>query len=124
MKIQFPATIDKVVHNRRRRPLLYLIFGLLFLLLFCGLVYYYPPTAELTFIGYSIPLIPLFIVILSGSLFCLGTFAFKNKAHGVLIASFVVIYLLFRLNNLTHPFFFILLFALFLSLELFVSYRK
>lgn len=124
MKIQFPSTIDKVVNNRRRRPFLYLFAGILFLSLFAGLVYYYPPTADINMFTYSVPLIPLFIVLLSGSLFFLGTYAFKNKAHGALIASFVLIYLLFRLNDLTHPFFFILLFALFLSLELFVSYRK
>jgi hypothetical protein len=66
----------------------------------------------------------LFFILLALFLFSSGTYVFKSKTHGILIASFAVIYLVFRLSNLTNPFFLILLAALFLTLELFVSYRK
>jgi hypothetical protein len=66
----------------------------------------------------------LFFILLALFLFSSGTYVFKSKTHGILIASFAVIYLIFRLSNLTNPFFLILLAALFLTLELFVSYRK
>jgi hypothetical protein len=124
MKVQFPKSVDKLVTHRRRKPYLYLLTGLISLGLFIGLVYNYSPSDQPIVFNYPLPLLPFFVLFLSSALFCLGTFAFKSKAHGFLIAAFVVIYLAFRLNNLTHPFFFILLFALFLSLELFVSYRK
>jgi hypothetical protein len=41
----------------------------------------------------------------------------KSKKHGLFLGFFVVLYLIFRLNNLTHPLFLILLIALFLVVE-------
>jgi hypothetical protein len=125
MKIHFPGTNkEKSVINRRRRPLLLLVLGLVSLGSLAGLVYNYPPNVQPIIFSYSVPLLHIFILLLFSTLFCLGSFAFKSKSHGFLIATFTSIYLVFRLNNLTHPFFFILLFGLFVSLELFVSYRK
>lgn len=125
MKIHFPLqTKDISVTNRKRRPVFFLISGMLFFALFAALVYSYAPTSQISISLFSIPLLPVFITLLFMTLFCFGTYAFRSKTHGFLIGTFIVVYLLFRIHNLTHPFFFILLFALFLTLELFVSYRK
>jgi hypothetical protein len=124
MRIQFPTiNKEKNITNRRRRPIIQLVLGIVSLGLLGGLVYYYPPSTQQVY-GYTISILPIFLLLLFSTLFFLGSFIFKSKSHGFLIATFTSIYLLFRLNNLTHPFFFILLFGLFVSLELFVSYRR
>lgn len=84
----------------------------------------YPPSMQIAVLGLDIPLMPLFFILVFGTFYFLGAYAFKSTAHGFLLSTFISTYLLFRINELTHPFFFILLFALFLTLELFVSYRK
>ncbi len=122
--------------RHQKRPLLLLIIGIFSLLALAGLIYFFPPDTAFTlsqilpnlsfplekFIQVSI--IILFFLLLAIFLFSLCSYAFKSKAHGVLIASFFVIYFLFRLNHLTNPFFLILLIALFVTLELFVSNKK
>lgn len=52
------------------------------------------------------------------------TSIFLRLIHGLLAASFVTIYLLFRLFGLRHPFFLLLLALLFIVLELFFSSQK
>lgn len=117
---------QKNVFHKRRRPILHLIFGILSLGAFLWTLYFYTPSSTLTipYIPFTLPIIPLFFILLLAALFFLTSYIFKSSKHGILVSLFVGIYLIFRLNNLTHPFFFILLFALFLTLELLVSYRK
>ena len=123
MKIEFHSK-EKESINKRKRSILFLVAGLVCLAALGTLIYYASPTSPFTVLNYSVPIIPLFMLLLFITLFFWGSYAFKSKTHGVLIGVFTIIYLIFRLNNLTHPFFFILLFALFLTLELFVSYRR
>ncbi|HWY79616.1 MAG TPA: hypothetical protein VNW29_04630, partial [Candidatus Sulfotelmatobacter sp.] len=66
----------------------------------------------------------LFFLLVFVFFFSLGASVFKSKKHGVLLAGLVISYLIFRLIHLTHPFFLILLLALFFVLELFVSTRE
>jgi hypothetical protein len=120
----------------RRRSLSLLIIGILSFLVLIGLLYFFSPTATITISDIlsnvpailntyvKIPTMALFFVLLAVFLFSIISFIFKSKIHGVLAAAFVTIYLLFRLNHLTHPFFLILLLALFVTLELFASNRK
>jgi hypothetical protein len=122
--------------RQHKRPLSLLIIGIISLLTLAALVYYFPPNNNLTFpdtlvtIPFSlakfiqIPPTIIFFVLLAIFLFSIGSFSFKSKAHGILIAGMVVIYLLFRLNHLTHPFFLILLLALFFTLEMLVSSKN
>lgn len=49
--------------------------------------------------------------------FAIGTLLFKTRTHGFLLASFIISYLILRLNDLNHPIFFILLAGLFIALE-------
>ncbi|MBA3723552.1 MAG: hypothetical protein H0W89_01510 [Candidatus Levybacteria bacterium] len=107
-----------------KKKLLFLLLSIVSGLLLGGLVYFYPPDAVFSFSFIQISYLSIFFFLLALWLFATGTFVFKSKFHGLFITLFVVIYLIFRLNNLTHPFFLILLSALFLTLELFISHRK
>lgn len=119
----------------RKRPLLLLLIGMLSFIAFICVIYFLPPKTTLSLpeefstLPFSLekviqlPTLILFFVLLGMFLFSIGAYLFKNKAHGVLIAGLVIIYLLLRLNHLTHPFFLILLLALFFVLELFISNR-
>ena len=120
--------------RQQKRPLSLLIIGILSLLTLASLVYFFSPNTNLMLpqtpetLGLTKYLqlspIPPFFILTAIAFFCLGTYLFKNKAHGILLAGFVIVYLLFRLNHLDHPFFLIILVALLLVLELFVSSRK
>jgi hypothetical protein len=125
MQIRFPlSTKEKIINHRRGRPFIFLLTGILSLASLIYMVVQLSPSTNPAVLGYQLPLIPLFIVLVFTTLYFLGSYIFRSKSHGILIGTFTVVYLFFRLSDLTHPFFFILLFALFLTLELFVSYRK
>ena len=122
--------------RHRKRPLSLLFIGIIgFMLLGC-LIYFFSPndtlsvTQNFVSIPFSldkyiqIPPLIVFFILVAISFFSLGTYAFKSKVHGFLIAGLIITYLLFRLYNLTNPFFLILLLALFFSLEMLVSSRK
>jgi hypothetical protein len=121
--------------RHRRRPLSLLIIGILSLATLVSLIYFFPPNTNIALptqnnnLPFSlnqwleIPPMILFFLLIAIFLFSTGSYIFKSRTHGVLIAGLVVIYLLFRLYHLTHPFFLILLLALFFSLEMFVSSR-
>jgi hypothetical protein len=122
--------------RHRKRPLSLLIIGMLSLITLAGFIYFFPPETIITFPGLvtyiplsfvqyiHIPPLSLFFLLFAIFLFSLGSYIFKNKIHGILIAIFVVTYFIFRLNRLTNLFFLLLLLALFVTLELFVSNKK
>lgn len=122
--------------RHRKRPLSLLFIGIICLLLLGCLIYFFSPNADLSLsqnfvsIPFSIdkyikiPPLIIFFILVGISFFSLGTFIFKNKAHGFLIAGLIITYLLFRLYNLTNPFFLILLLALFFTLEMLVISRN
>ena len=109
--------------HKRNLSLKYLIYSLFFFVATVALIIYFPPTYQISIMRFRLPImIPFFIVIFL-LLYCLGMLFFRSKKHGLIIASFAVSYLLFRLNNLTHPLFFILLLALFLVVEFLFTQR-
>ena len=120
--------------KQKTRPLSLLIVGIISLVTLASLIYFFSPntslmlpqTPETLLINkyLQIPPIILFFILTTITLFCLGSYFLKSKAHGILLTGFVITYLLFRLNHLNHPFFLIVLIALFLVLELFISSRK
>jgi len=87
-------------------------------------IIYLSPDSNIPFMNVQFATLILFFYLLFCMFFFWVTLITKSKAHGILIASFFVIYLLFRLNNLTNPFFLILLLALFVMMELFISYKR
>lgn len=94
----------------------------------CALVYLIvtvPPTTSYdALFTMQLSVLPVFHALLFLFLFGISSFLLRSKIHGVLIGLVVVIYLLFRQNDLTHPFFALMLAALFLVLELLFSYKK
>jgi len=113
----------KILHKRKRNIWL-LVASLVSLATFIAFIILVPPNSVIQIIWLSISILPIFFLLLSLVLFFMASYIFKSVKHGILLFLFVLIYLIFRLNNLTHPFFLILLIALFLTLELLVSYRK
>jgi hypothetical protein len=121
--------------RHQKRPISLLIIGIVSLLTLGSLIYFFPPNTNLSFPQtltnfplsldkyVQIPPVILFFILTAIFFFSMGTYSMKSKAHGVLIAGLVVTYFIFRLTHLTHPFFLILLLALFFSLEMFVSSR-
>jgi len=104
--------------RRKNRKLLHLFLALLSggSLLACILLLSPKYAFELPF--FNIPILIIFFILLACFLFFGISFATKSRKHAYLITFFVLVYLLFRLWGLTHPFFFFLLLALFLTLEL------
>jgi hypothetical protein len=107
--------------NRSKKLLL---ISVIILSALVTIISFFPPNAEFSILNYKTSIFPVFFFFLFAFLFAFGTFLFKNIIHGILIATFTTMYLLFRLNNLVHPFFFLLLLALFIVLEFLFSYRK
>lgn len=118
------------------RPLSLLIIGIISFVGLTCLIYFVSPINPLTISPITNNLPPslekyvqispliIFFLLLTSFFFSIGSYIFKSKAHGILISGVILAYLLMRLNNLTHPFFLILLLALFFVLELMVSSRK
>jgi hypothetical protein len=123
-----------MIIRTRTRPLSLLIVGTISLVTLASLIYFFPPNTNLMLPQMPetsslnkyllLPPVILFFILTAITFFCLGSYIVKSKAHGILLTGFVITYLLFRLNHLNHPFFLIVLLALFLVLELFVSSRK
>ncbi|HSX09466.1 MAG TPA: hypothetical protein VLF93_04900 [Candidatus Saccharimonadales bacterium] len=122
--------------RHHKRPLLLLIIGILSLLALASLIYFVPPNTGLSLsqldfnLPFSldkfiqIPSLILFFTLLIAFFFSITSYIFKSKAQGILVTSFVVIYFIFRLTHLTNLFFLILLVALFVTLELFLTNRR
>lgn len=120
----------------RKRPLLLLFVGILSFIGLGSLIYFVSPDVTLSvpqtwanlptvFVSFvHIPILIAFFSLLALFLFSVTTYIFKSKKHGILLAIFVTTYLLFRLNHLTHPFFLILLLALFFTLEMLLSGKE
>ncbi|HUQ85647.1 MAG TPA: hypothetical protein VM077_04945 [Candidatus Limnocylindrales bacterium] len=110
--------------RKKKKNLKYLITTAASLPLLAYLIYSFPPDFKLTIMGYQLSVIYLFFPLLFLSLLSTISLISKSSKHGLLFGLFAVCFLSFRLNGLTHPFFFLLLAALFLVLELLFSYRK
>src|SRR5947207_10579965 len=110
---------------RKRRPRwIALVLSLLFFVALILLILLIPPTFQLTVFTLRFSILTIFFALLFFFCFFTGTFFFRSKVKGILIGLFIVSFLLFRLSNLTHPFFFILLASLFLTLVLLFTYRN
>ena len=109
------ATLNKM--KRRKKPIWLLFLGFLFLVLFLYLIVFFSPES-------SINMLPFFFILIFTSLFFLFFFLLSNFRRGIFIGLFVSVYLLLRFLDLTHIFFAIMLLILFITLEMFFSYKK
>ena len=105
-------------------PVLLILSSLIILAGLIFMISIFPPDYQINLLNINLPIISCFFVLLFFFIFTLGTFLFKSKTQGFLIGLLIIGFLIFRVNNLTHPFFFILLGALFLTLELLFTYKK
>lgn len=104
-------------------------WGLLLLFIFsmiglCYLFLTFPPGSAFIILGINISYVLIFFILLFLTLYGLVAFFLTSALQGVLVGSFICCFLLFRIINLTHPFFTILLFILFLCIEAIVWKRK
>lgn len=99
----------------------YLFLTILSLLTLCIEIILFPPSYILDLSNFKIPIIYLFLITLFSFSYFAVMLISRSHKHSILVALFIVAYLLFRLNNLTHPLFLFLLIALFLTLELLFS---
>lgn len=110
--------------RRKKRTWKFLIISILSFLTLIALITSFSPYQSLSLKFASISIVNIFYIVLALFLFSLSTFILKSKKHGILISIFVVTYFIFRASNLTHPFFFLLLMALFLTLELLFTSKR
>ena len=117
--------IDSSINSHRnKRSWKLLTLGIFSFILLALLIYFVPPATSYTIYSLHLSVILGFFLLLFIFLFAVSSYLFKSKIHGILIATLAITYLIFRQNDLTHPFFALLLLALFLVLELLFTYRK
>lgn len=109
---------------RKRHNFLYLLLAILFGIITLYLFYNFPPTYKFSISQLQIPIIPLFLISLTGLIFSILTFIFIQKTQGIIISFFVILFLVLRLIGLSHWIFLILIIALFITVELFVLKKK
>lgn len=122
--MKYPFHTSSRSQRNIRKKIFFLFLFSLFTFLLIILLILVPPSTTITIASLSISILPFFLFLLFGVLFTFCIAFFNSVTHGILLGLFVICYLLLRINELTHPFFLILLFAIFLTLELMVSYRK
>lgn len=109
---------------RKRHNFIYLLLAILFGIITAYLLYTFPPTHKFSISKLQIPVIPIFLISLTGFTFSTLTFIFIQKTQGIIISFFVILYLILRLIGLTHWIFLVLFIALFVTIELFVLKKK
>lgn len=110
--------------RRNRRDFLGLAVSFLVLGSLVYFVVNFGPDKSLKILNISVPTIPIFFILFFISVYELFTFILNSQRRGFLISFFATLYLILRMNNLTHPFFGILILALFITFELLFRKRK
>lgn len=110
--------------HRKKQPYFSIIWGSISMLLCIVAVFFFPPTHRFYLAGVPLPILPLFFSLLFLGILGITQFFFHTPKHGIFLGSLCIIYLLFQLNSLTHPFFLLLLVALFVALELLFAPQK
>ncbi len=109
---------------RKRHNFVYLLLAILFAIS-CGYIFLnFPPDYKFAVSSFMLPILPIFLASLLGFIFSSLTFVFIQKTQGIIISSFLLLFLILRLVGLDHWIFAILLLALFITAELFVIKKK
>ena len=117
--------VNKVwIMRKRKRSLKYLFLSIVSLPALIALIYFFSPAKYLSVFSFQFSVFSLLFPLLFIFIFSITTYISKSPNHGILLGLFAISALLFRWNNLAHPFFFLLLAALFLVLELLFAYKK
>jgi hypothetical protein len=110
--------------QQKKRSWRFLFISLALLAAVTYLIYSVPPTMQFLVFSFRISVLYIFFPLLFLCVFCFSAFLFRSEKHALLIAAFALLSLLLLSNDLNHPFFFILLAALFLVIELIFIYNK
>src|SRR6266566_5869775 len=98
-----------------KRNLLFLILAVISFFAEMFLIQSFPPDTQLAVLRIKLPILVLFFGLVFLVIFSLVAFLLKSKLQGVLLAAFVVIYLLFRYFGFTKVLFQILLLLIFIA---------
>lgn len=109
---------------RKRHNFLYLLLVILFSILTGYLFFNFPPDHKFEIISLEIPILPVFLFLLTGFIFSLLTFIFIQKTQGLVFSLLILFYLILRLIGLTHWIFAVLILALFITTEIFILKKK
>ncbi|KKQ34316.1 MAG: hypothetical protein US51_C0043G0004 [Microgenomates group bacterium GW2011_GWA2_37_6] len=109
---------------RKRHNFVYLLLAILFAILTGYIFLNFPPDYKFEIANIEIPILPIFLVSLTGFIFSACTFIFIQKLQGFIISSFILFYLVLRLIDLIHWIFAVMFLALFITVELFVLKKK
>jgi hypothetical protein len=110
--------------RRKKRFLPFLILSVLSFGILIALIFTTDPSAQFSLGPILIPYSFIILMPLLSLIFFLPSYILKNKIHGILLSIFVIFSLLFRLQGLTHPIFFLLLLAILLTLELLFTKKR
>lgn len=97
------------------------LLALFFITSASSIIILFPPDYAISIYSMNFPIIGLLYTAMFLAIYFLLNSLFPNKKHGLLIALFTVIYLIFRAYNLRDPLFLLLLLALFLTSEFLFS---
>jgi hypothetical protein len=114
----------RIIISRGKRSWKDLLASVIIFAALAGVVYGLPPTYTTKIAGYSFSVLVLFFPLVFAFLFTLNAFLFRSKKHAALLSFFLVTCMVFLLNHLTQPFFYVLLAALVLVLEILIVYIK
>ena len=123
---------------RKRHNFVYLLLAILLAILTVYLFINFPPDYKFQIpalpastrgepagrSNFGVPILPIFLVSLTGFIFSTLTFIFIQKTQGIIISSLILLYLILRLIGLNHWIFLFLFLALFITIELFVLKKK
>ncbi|MBP6881962.1 MAG: hypothetical protein KBC15_00215 [Candidatus Levybacteria bacterium] len=110
--------------RRKKRFLPFLVLSILSLVTLLILIFTTSPSAEVSLGPITLNYSLIILLPLLSLTFFLPSYVLKNKIHGILLSIFVAFSLLFRLQGLTHPIFFLLLLAILLTLELLFTKKR
>ncbi len=109
---------------RKRQRLFFLLPTILSFIAVTYIVLTFPPGKQFHLLSVAISVLVLFFLLVFSFSFALISFILKKKLQGILVATFLVIYLLFLYFSFTKPLYQILLLLIFISVELFFWQRK
>lgn len=110
--------------QKYKRPFHFFLLAILFTIGLIYLLVSFPPSFVVAWHGFSVPLLAIVGILFACTLFSFCTYLFNSKIQGILFAIFCFAYLFLRYIAVTNIFFLLLLFALFVVLELFFLKKK
>ncbi len=116
------ATLNKM--KWRKKPIWLLACGFLSLTLFIYLIIFFSPDFQFSIFNFQLPILTIFLLTSFFLFTSVSSYLLSNIRRGLFIGLFVPAYLLLRFLGLTHIFFLIMLLILFITLEMFFSYKS